>query len=144
MKLLVFNLYFTVPKAQDPLLCAFWVILIFILVYLVILRKENKKMKFWIFLKIYGQKWLYRMIPMIGNYQFHSRYTFYVWITYPWYDWQANYCICTFKCNFFSILDSAYAILVLCSRQVLAMSKSHFRKYFSFIGSLWHQKSAFL
>ena len=37
--------------------------------------------------------------------------------------------------------DSAYAILVLCSRQVLFMFKDHCRK-FSSIGSHWHQKSA--
>ena len=40
------------------------------------------------------------------------------------------------KYDFFPILDSAYAILVLCSRQVLAMSKEHPWKYFSFIESL--------
>ena len=34
----------------------------------------------------------------------------------------------SWKSDFFSIMDSAYAILVLCSRQVLVMSKDHPRK----------------
>ena len=32
------------------------------------------------------------------------------------------------KCDFFPILDFAYAILVLCSRQVPIMSKDHPRR----------------
>ena len=48
----------------------------------------------------------------------------------------ANYCIATsLKSYSFSILDSAYAILVLCSRQVLVMFKDHPSKLVSSIGS---------
>ena len=51
---------------------------------------------------------IYNILPIIAY--VHIEFTF------PW------------KYDFFPILDSAYAILVLCSRQVLVMSQDHPRK----------------
>ena len=71
---------------------------------------------------------------------------FFLYVTNLSMHLQANNCkllyATSWKSDIFSILDSAYAILVLCSRQVLVMFKDHPSKLISSIGSHWHQKKS--
>ena len=123
MKLLVYQLYLAKAKASGP---AFKRILSCIDFHNQLYEFKSR----FFFENFYGQKRLTRMIPMPINFKIH-----FLWLTnlimISCRFLHFHKVIPLWKYDFFPILDSAYAILVLCSRQVLVMSKDHPRKQFS-------------